>query len=897
MFARYAAIAMAAAANIVLAGCDSVLVPPAPATTGLSISYSMAGGPTTAAFDAADNAVVTVAVSGLAPVERSFQFTPGQSEIRLRVELEVSTAQAVAAVTLKLRKGTDVLFSGSQTVTVKQGEVTQSQLALAPVAAGLALPTTFNVNVLGQAVQLPGAVVFATGDTITGGVITYSTSAPELQLTPGGRVIASQNGTYTVLATSGALTGTVQLQVSSTAASVSFVAGAGPAVYPGEPVLTAPAVKVADANGFALRNVPVTFTADSGGVVGQAVVTTNNLGIATLPTWTLGRMGPNTLTATVAGIAPARLTLNTLDPCTRRFPAAVNTTVNGTLLPGIDCLAASGRLNDFYTLTLSAPSVLVAEHTSAQYAPALFTYFNGTTRQLSARSTAAPGTVAIEHVLPAGDYSVQAAAPVASTGGSYTLALRTIGESQNGCRADAAIAMFGSIAQGRIAPEDCLDTAAPDAATVTRRYDGYGVLLQAGETVTVTATADFPWLFSRWTGNTLQQVITSIPAGQSRSFSVTAATNSFHYFYVLNSQSQGGGSYRMTFSGAVSQVNVAPAAKTLVPGETQQYSATAIDAFGNTVPASNAIFTSSNPLIARVDSLTGVVTAVTGGNATITARFGGMTGSAPSTVCGTAPQYTGSVFSLWAAAGVFDPAAPPDAATFNGTTVLFAGGLQFGTNATDFVVGYNTVTGASDLDRNIGVCRMSIAGGDYTRARLRITKAGPVPAGSVLQETFTTGGGFVLVRYTFTNTSAAQVNGLRVGLGLDWDLNFDNSAGSDRTRFNSIIGATEAFETAGQFAGVAGVGTPIVSYSGGTNGGASAEPTTPAAIYARIGGGIETTTIGPADIRQWVGFGDFNIPAGQSLKVTMVFAAGNTAQQYSDNVASARATTFPTVVF
>jgi hypothetical protein len=73
----------------------------------------------------------------------------------------------------------------------------------------------------------------------------------------------------------------------------------------------------------------------------------------------------------------------------------------------------------------------------------------------------------------------------------------------------------------------------------------------------------------------------------------------------------------------VASVTIAPGSMTLVPGASQEVSATALDRRGLVLQGRPIAWTSSDPLIARV-SATGVITAVAGGVATISANADGV---------------------------------------------------------------------------------------------------------------------------------------------------------------------------------------------------------------------------------------------------------------------------------
>ena len=87
---------------------------------------------------------------------------------------------------------------------------------------------------------------------------------------------------------------------------VTVLAGDGQIATAGSDVVIPPSVRVTDAFGNPVPNVPVSFqvTGAGGSVTGGNQVTDGS-GVATVGRWTLGTVaGPNTLTATVAGLAP-----------------------------------------------------------------------------------------------------------------------------------------------------------------------------------------------------------------------------------------------------------------------------------------------------------------------------------------------------------------------------------------------------------------------------------------------------------------------------------------------------------------------------------------------------------------------------------------------------------------
>jgi adhesin/invasin len=91
----------------------------------------------------------------------------------------------------------------------------------------------------------------------------------------------------------------------TTSRVLSKTAGDAQSATAGQPVSTAPAVKVATSSGAPVSGVAVTFSVPQGsGSVTGASQTTDLTGVATVGSWTLGQTaGPNSLVATAAGVA------------------------------------------------------------------------------------------------------------------------------------------------------------------------------------------------------------------------------------------------------------------------------------------------------------------------------------------------------------------------------------------------------------------------------------------------------------------------------------------------------------------------------------------------------------------------------------------------------------------
>jgi adhesin/invasin len=169
--------------------------------------------------------------------------------------------------------------------------------------AGLPLPDPIEVRVFGSDDQpLPGATV--TFSAANGGSVNPATATTD------GNGIARTRWTLGQTAGPNVLTATAASGVSITitatatgarAATVTGVAGGNQTAAAGTAVPIAPSVRVTDAFGNVVADVPVTFSVLSGGgQVTNGLRLTDSQGIATVGSWILGpAAGPNTLAARV----------------------------------------------------------------------------------------------------------------------------------------------------------------------------------------------------------------------------------------------------------------------------------------------------------------------------------------------------------------------------------------------------------------------------------------------------------------------------------------------------------------------------------------------------------------------------------------------------------------------
>jgi hypothetical protein len=204
--------------------------------------------------------------------------------------------------------------------------VTFSVAGSAGSPSRIVLPAAVQSAMVGTAVATPPGVTVrdAHDNPVPGLAVTFA-PAPGSGSVTGGTQLTDAEGTARVGAwTLGTTAGTQTLQVtagevhatisatarSGPAASVEAAAGDGQSAEPGWPLMVAPSALVRDTYGNTVSGVAVTFavTAGGGSISGGQQVTDNE-GLATVGSWTLGiEPGMNTLSATVAGVTPAVFT-------------------------------------------------------------------------------------------------------------------------------------------------------------------------------------------------------------------------------------------------------------------------------------------------------------------------------------------------------------------------------------------------------------------------------------------------------------------------------------------------------------------------------------------------------------------------------------------------------------
>lgn len=221
--ARNVGVALAlATALTLLAGCDELLNEPAPGGAAtITLTQSLASpqvtGDTEAAFGKVDRILVrlTPIETGPPVVDEIFSVSQEDGEIRVELEVELTGGAESFDLFLELRRGQDPLFRGETTLELRPGVRAPANVNLDPIPAALAVPSDPPpLTFVGETVQLDGAVLFATGDVISGLEPTWSSQNPAVAaVDEGGLVTAVAEGDANIQASLGDLAETVLVRV------------------------------------------------------------------------------------------------------------------------------------------------------------------------------------------------------------------------------------------------------------------------------------------------------------------------------------------------------------------------------------------------------------------------------------------------------------------------------------------------------------------------------------------------------------------------------------------------------------------------------------------------------------------------------------------------------------
>ena len=148
------------------------------------------------AFGRVDQVSVRVTSEGQTLLDEVVPAQPSSGEITLTFQFDLDQVRADAQIEVELRAGQQGLFGGEGSAELERGRTAQAEVGLAPIPSGIRIPPPPEpLESLGDTLILVGAVVFATGDTIPGLEVEWSSGAPEVvSVTPQGVAVALAEG-------------------------------------------------------------------------------------------------------------------------------------------------------------------------------------------------------------------------------------------------------------------------------------------------------------------------------------------------------------------------------------------------------------------------------------------------------------------------------------------------------------------------------------------------------------------------------------------------------------------------------------------------------------------------------------------------------------------------------
>ncbi|MGH7504406.1 MAG: hypothetical protein ACRELX_02095, partial [Longimicrobiales bacterium] len=133
---------LVASAVFALAGCDGLLVDPAPpGRLPLAVTLVAGGaleGPAEA-FDAADRIDVRLHQGEELILETSEAFASGGGDVRLPLSVSSEFEGQTLSIDVRLIAGSEPLFAGTGTITPVFGRTTAAEVTLQPIVASIAI--------------------------------------------------------------------------------------------------------------------------------------------------------------------------------------------------------------------------------------------------------------------------------------------------------------------------------------------------------------------------------------------------------------------------------------------------------------------------------------------------------------------------------------------------------------------------------------------------------------------------------------------------------------------------------------------------------------------------------------------------------------------------------------
>jgi hypothetical protein len=252
-------------------------------------------------------------------------------------------------------------------------------------------------------------------------------------------------------------------------------------------------------------------------------------------------IGEFSVSATSPGLMPVTFTLAGLDPCDfeNGQPISLGTTRSGRL-EFLDCSAHGGQLHDLYWFTLASQQAVLMRLHSPDFDPTLELFPPAYWYLSDVDTVNASRNAEVKAILPAGTYGLVASANDFAATGSYELGLSVTPQSAEAC--EFVLTFTGIGTTQNLASTDC------PASSANRFEDRFALIIEGGETVTVTetSTAYAPYLQFELQGEVVAESNGSASGTATITFS--SDTTAFYFIHASSVLEAQQGAYSLSVS-------------------------------------------------------------------------------------------------------------------------------------------------------------------------------------------------------------------------------------------------------------------------------------------------------------------------------------------------------------
>jgi uncharacterized protein YjdB len=585
---------------------------------------------------------------------------PYESGATLAWVLDLESDPESLLVSMRLTGGTDTLYAGDTLVAANMatgdGEpIHNVNMRLigpvtTPIFSIVVAPATATLSAAGTTQSFTAQARDAANQPIAGVSFSWTSQTPSVAAIDevSGIATAASEGSTTIVATAGGVSGTAELTVDFSAPAVARIV-----VRPATATLTAIgatqqfSAEARDAGGAIISGVAFSWTSsnDAAATVDMAsgLATARGAGVSTITATAGGVSGTATLivspaTGTIRRIEvlPAAATLSALG-ATQQF-TAVARDVNDQPIPGVIFTWASGdtTIASISAATGLATAVGNGAASISATADGITAFATLTVQQVPVQVVVSPATATITSIGGTQLFTAQAldANDNPVSGASFTWSssdptVAAIDPSTGVATAVADGSTTITASSGALSGTASLDvaistvtiaqiTVTPATATLTSLGDQQQFSAVARDANgNVLSGATITWSSSN-VGTASIDPITGIATALGNGTATITATSG-----------SAAGSAELLVEQVAASVTVTPATAALNSiGDTQQFTAVVRDANGNIVSAAPLAWSSSNLSTTTIDAATGLATARDNGSTTITATSGSAAGSA-----------------------------------------------------------------------------------------------------------------------------------------------------------------------------------------------------------------------------------------------------------------------------